>query len=409
MKSQLGRDYFWNTASSLMGSASMVLMLLVVTRAAGVYAAGIFTLATAVGQQLQTLGAYEVRPYQATDVRARFSFGTYYASRIITVAAMIVGIVAYALVSGRPSNEMVLLILVASLRVFDAFEDVFYGEFQRLRRLDIAGRANFFRVFVTTLAMSISIYVTGDLLISTVITIAASLIAMLALIFPAARSLFSMRPVFSFAPIRQLLLECLPLFLAAFLAMYLANAPRFAIERFLSMEYQAYYGILFMPALAINILAMFIFRPLLTRMAIKWSDGDSRGFKQLIVRGIQGVVAASMLTMIVVYFFGIEILNFLYSVDLSLFTTPLLVLVLGGAFNAAVVILYYALTTMRQQRIVFAGYALGAIAVTALAAVLVPANGILGAAIAYGIAMLLLMVGFGAVLIYLNRKAWNAK
>lgn len=78
--SQLGRDYLWNTASSIIGSASMVIMALVVSRFLGGYAAGVFTLATAAGQQFQTLGAYEVRPYQATDVRHRFSFPTYFAT-----------------------------------------------------------------------------------------------------------------------------------------------------------------------------------------------------------------------------------------------------------------------------------------------------------------------------------------
>ena len=46
--SQLGRDYLWNTASSIIGSASMVIMALVVSRFLGGYAAGVFTLATAV-------------------------------------------------------------------------------------------------------------------------------------------------------------------------------------------------------------------------------------------------------------------------------------------------------------------------------------------------------------------------
>ena len=66
LESQLRRDYVWNTASSVMASASTVLMLLVVTRVSGIYLGGVFALATAVGQQFQGLGMYEVRTYQAT-------------------------------------------------------------------------------------------------------------------------------------------------------------------------------------------------------------------------------------------------------------------------------------------------------------------------------------------------------
>mgnify|MGYP002652397784 CR=1 FL=1 len=46
-----------------------------------------------------------------------------------------------------------------------------------------------------------------------------------------------------------------------------------------------------------------------------------------------------------------------------MFRAELMVLVLGGAMNAASVVLYYALTTMRLQRLVFAGYIIAAAAI----------------------------------------------
>ena len=55
------RDYFWNTAASLMLSLTTAVLLLVVKRSADLYAAGVFSLANAVGQQFQALGMYEVR------------------------------------------------------------------------------------------------------------------------------------------------------------------------------------------------------------------------------------------------------------------------------------------------------------------------------------------------------------
>ena len=54
---QLKRDFFWNTASSVMGSVSIVLLQLVVTRAVGVTPAGLFALAFALGQQFQLRAA----------------------------------------------------------------------------------------------------------------------------------------------------------------------------------------------------------------------------------------------------------------------------------------------------------------------------------------------------------------
>ncbi|MFN8047772.1 MAG: lipopolysaccharide biosynthesis protein [Ancrocorticia sp.] len=401
--SQLGRDYLWNTASSIIGSASMVIMALVVSRFLGGYAAGVFTLATAAGQQFQTLGAYEVRPYQATDVRHRFSFPTYFAARLITVALMVVGIVGTTLWSGRPASDMIAFLIIASLRLFDAFEDVFYGEFQRLGRLDIAGKANFFRVLVTLASFLVALLVTHDLLLTSLVTFVLSFIAMVALILPAARTMLPLRPSFAWKPLRRLLLECFPLFLAAFLAMYLNNAPRYAVESNVPLL-QGEYGILFMPALAINILAMFIFRPLLTRMATHWTENDHAGFLRLMLRGLQSAVGAFILTFIATLVAGIPILEVFSGLDLAEFKGALLVLVAGGAFNAVSIILYYALTTMRLQRVVLIGYAIVAVMALVLSQVLVSHLGIMGAALAYASTMLVLSLIFGAALAYFIRR-----
>ena len=64
-RSQIGREYLWNTAVSLMTSLATVVMLLVVTRTAGIRAAGVYSLAIAISQQFQTLGMYEVRAYES--------------------------------------------------------------------------------------------------------------------------------------------------------------------------------------------------------------------------------------------------------------------------------------------------------------------------------------------------------
>ena len=89
---QLKKNYFWNTLGSLMTSLSSALLLIVVTRTLGAELGGIFSLAFAVGQQYQILGAFEMRPYQATDIKGRFRFGTYLGSRCITCLAMLLAI-----------------------------------------------------------------------------------------------------------------------------------------------------------------------------------------------------------------------------------------------------------------------------------------------------------------------------
>ncbi|ROR95747.1 O-antigen/teichoic acid export membrane protein [Salana multivorans] len=402
--SQLKRDYIWNTASSVMGALSLVLLQFAVTRVLGLALGGIFAFALSLGQQFQMIGAFEVRPYQATDVTGRFSFGSYYALRILTTTLMLVSIIGYAIVAGGPTSTAVVIVLVGVLRAFDAFEDVFYGEFQRLGRLDIAGRALFLRTLVTTVTFVVSLVASRDLVITCAVTIVVSAAALYVFVVPPARAMFPLRPVFRTSTVRTLALACLPLFVASFLALYLSNAPRFGIERFLSQEDQGIYAILFVPALAINVLSLFIFRPLLTRMATFWESGDRPGFLRVIRGGIAGAFGAFVVTLVAAWAIGIPLLGALAAADLGPYRPELLVLVGGGALNALGVILYYALVTLRLRRAVLGGYVLASVVVTALGWLLVPHLGIMGAGLTYVGAMLTLALCFGILLALAVRR-----
>mgnify|MGYP000843750907 FL=1 len=397
-RSQLGRDYLWNTAASLMTSLATVVMLLVVTRTAGIRAAGVYSLAIAVGQQFQTLGMYEVRAYHVTDLRHRFTFGTYLATRIVTVALMLVGITTYAVLSSSDVHHCVLVTLVASLRVFDAFEDVYVCELQRVGRLDLGGRACFWRALSTTASFSGMLVATGNLLVSTVVSLVVSLVVMVGVYLPPSRGLFPLRPTWDPRRVGQVLLACLPLFLASFISMYLSNAPRFAIDRYLDPTQQGYFAILFMPAVTINLMSLVIFRPLLTRMAGLWVQGDRPGFRAVVNRGLLATAGAFVVVGLVTYVAGVPILGLVFGKDVSAFSVELMVLVAGGAMNAASVVLYYALTTVRLQNLVFAGYVLAAGAITLLCVVLVPQGSLLGASVAYTAAMSVLVAVFAVVL-----------
>lgn len=406
--SQIKKDYFWNTLGSAMSAAASVLLLMVVTQSLGAYLGGVFALAFAVAQQFQTLGQYEIRPYQATDVGEKFSFGVYYAARIITCGLMMAGIIVYAIYSNGFGYETALLILVGWLRFFDAFEDVFHGMFQQRGRLDIAGKAFFFRVLATVVSFSAAALVFRDIFVACTVSIAVSTITFFVLNIPPARKFVTIKPSFDFKPIGRLLATCFPLFLGSFLLMYLVNAPRYGIEELLSKEYQSYYAILFMPAMVINLISGFIFKPLLTTLAMHWKNGSKRGFASIIAKGLIAVLATSVVALAVAYVAGIPVLSFLYGIDLSDYRPVLMVLLVGGAFNAASIILYYGLITTRHQGAVLPGYAIAALAALLFSRVSIEQFGMMGAAYLYVGIMALLVVIFALFNVYFVKRDADA-
>ena len=228
---QIKKDYIWNTLGSTMNALSSVVLLMVVTQSMGVYMGGVFAIAFAVAQQFLVLGHFEIRPYQATDVQEKFSFGIYYAARITTCILMFVCIVGYTIFSNGFTHDGLLLLLVASLKFFDAFEDVFHGMFQQHGRLDIAGKAFFFRVLVTTVVFVAIAFIFKNLAVVCITTFVASLVAMVFLNIPKAKDFVPIKPVFQWKKIKNLIITCLPLFIGSFLLAYIVNAPRYGIEK----------------------------------------------------------------------------------------------------------------------------------------------------------------------------------
>ena len=411
-RGQLGRDYLWNTAASLMSSLAVVIMGVAIVRSGATDSFaraqyGLFTLALAIGQQYQTVGLYEVRTFHVTDVRRRFDFGTYLSTRLLTCLVM-VGLIAYhtwTASTKEPYPAFTVIAAMALLRIFDAFEDVYYSEFQRSGRLDIAGKACFARIFTTTFLWSGLYWFTQDLLTSTLITFAVTCVVLIVAYGLPARGVFPLLPSLNVRGVAGILWECLPLFVAAFLNQYLANAPRFAIHAALGDEELGVFAIIYMPAVAINMLSLFVFRPLLTRMALRWTEGKRGEFFSIVRRGLLTTAGAFAIVAAVTYMIGPPLLALVFGTDVSGYVGELMVLVLAGALNAASVILYYALATMRRLRAVLAVFVAAGATAYLLAPALTRSLVMMGASLAYAATMGLLALLFALVMLIPARNA----
>ena len=149
-----------------------------------------------------------------------------------------------------------------------------------------------------------------------------------------------------------------------------------------------------MPAVAINMLSLFVFRPLLTRMALRWAEGKREEFLSIVRKGLLTTAAAFVVVAVVTYVIGAPLLTLVFGTDVSGYVGELMVLVLAGALNAAGVILYYALATMRRLRAVLVAYAVAGGTAYLIAPMLTKSHAMMGASLAYAATMGLLATLF---------------
>ena len=107
------------------------------------------------------------------------------------------------------------------------------------------------------------------------------------------------------------------------------------------------------------------------------------------------------------WFLGIPVLSMLYpkiGYAIADSRLPLLLIILGGAFNAYINLFYYSLIIMQKRRHIFVIYALVAGAAFLISSPFVRWMGILGGALSYLMLMFALTVCFGLTALYFYRK-----
>lgn len=397
-------DFFWNMVGSVCYSVSSFYYLMLVTRVCGVELAGLYSLAFSTAQLLLTIGRYGVRTYQATDVTGQFTFAVYGKSRIITCVLMMVAGVLYAHFGGFSKEHAAICIWVIALKMIDAVEDVFHGEMQRNYKVALMGKMLALRnvstcvVFTAVLLLTKSLYCT---VMITVIMMFAFCLVINGLGVKIGKAKKQSHE--KYRDIIKLLKICTPIFISTFLSLYLYNVPKYAIDRYMSIDNQTYYNILFMPSFVITLFGEIVSKPLMTTIATEWNNSIAV-FKKVVLKILALLAAATVFIIFAGHFIGRFLLEVIYGVDLSRFKLEFILLLLGGGISAATYFLYNVLIAIRHEKCIIFVYVLTAICMTIVGYALVQMQGMIGAAIAYMVSCTVLSGCFGLLLFYFIQK-----
>lgn len=402
-----GEKYFWNMMGSLANALSTVILSICVNRIIGAETAGVFAFAYANAQLMLTIGAFEVRPFQSTDVKEKYSFGTYFYHRVFTCILMILATVVVILAGHYDYQKCMTLILFSLFKAVEAFTDVYGGRFQQKDRIDISGKLFFIRVTASTIGFIAAIAFTGDLIIGAAVMFVISFGLFFAVdiryIFEPDRKIEKT----GFNTMLSLTKDVLPLSIGVFVLMYLSNAPKYAINVICGDRVQNIYNILFMPAFTINLFSLFVFRPMLTDMSSMWLSGETKSLANRIIRIYGVIIGLTALAEIVAYFFGIPVLSMLYGVDLSGQRENLLLVMVSGGIGAVVTFTYYTVTVMRRQHILLIGYGVSFVFALCFSEYFVGAFGLPGAIFEYMLSTGLLAVIFIIIMLLSLRRDQN--
>lgn len=400
-------SYIWNAVYGIVFALQSAVLLMVINRTNGLDDAGVFSIAYAIATLISFIGDFGVRKYQVSDIREENSFADYFTSRILTCSVMMLaclGAAVYGVLFNSYSvSKFIVIMLMGLVKLVESFADVFYGRFQQKGRLDVAAKANSFRIAFGMCCCSAALILTHDLVISSVVWVLSSFVGFCCSMLLVSPEFCTIRVHFAKVPQLRIIRECLPLFIGAFLLIYLGNASKYAIDAYMDDASQACYNFIYMPVFAIGLLANFVFNPVLVTMSENWDTGNYKAFHRIIWKQ-QGVIAAlTILAVLVALTIGCPVLGILYHADLSEFKMELVVLMIGGGMLALVNFYTVVITVIRCQKHLTAGYIGVALIAWIMAGKFVQGYGIMGAAVLYTALMTLLAIVFAGVLLICDR------
>lgn len=404
-------NFIWNMIGSVLYAAATIVLVRLTKGAAGTGTGADFNIAFKTGQILLTIGYFEIRPFQVTDVTGEYTFCDYFSFRILTCAVMLLSGFLFPVLKGERGERFVLFFLLCLYKMMDGAADVFEGEFQKNGRMDLAGKSVAFRTVFSVAVYGASVMLTKNVVLSACLMVTAAGLGVVLFDVPLIGEFAKIQVSFDRERLGKLVRSTVLLFIGSILCLYIFNASNYAVDSFfqgtdqISEDTRYIYACLFMPTSVINLASGFLFKPILTTLATDYAERRYRRFACLIGKLLLGVLGITAACLIGGAWLGLPVLSVVYGYDLTGYLPELEILILGGGFNAAGIILYYAMTVMRRQRDILISYCAVAAAALAVSAWAVENWGLMGAAVSYCGLMLLQTVVFGAAAWIPYRKA----
>ncbi|MBQ2053682.1 MAG: hypothetical protein II492_01705 [Eubacterium sp.] len=356
----------WNMIASIMFSFQQVIFSMIMTHTLASEnkynqtMAGIFALGYAAANLFLCIGKYGVRFFQVSDIDKEYKFREYRLARIISTVLMALLSVGYLCVKSMQGDNAFdkykIIFWVCLLKVPDAFEDVYFGEYQKNNRLDIASKMWGTRYISTIILMIVLIVVTKNLYLTVVVSTIFTFAVMILFIFLTKEYVSEYERPRVGRVFKQLLVT-LPLALGAFLTLYIGWAPRDAIDMILKDEtIQAIYNYLSMPVFVVQMMVTFIFNPRIYHISCLWNDRKISDYMKETMKQVVFVVAITLICIAGAAVLGVPVLSMLFNVDLKPYKLDLLIMLVGSGCLGMATLLGNLLTVMRYQNAILVGY-----------------------------------------------------
>lgn len=390
----LRRNFLWTVVGNLIYAACQWGMLAMLAKLGSPEWVGQFALGLALTAPVLLLTNLQLRAVQATDAGDEFEFGHYLALRLTTVGCAAVVIFGIILVSGLNSGAALVTAAVGLAKIVEAISDAFHGLLQKHERMDRIARSMILKGVLSLAAFGATIYVTHSVFRATLAMAAAWLCVLLWYDLRSVRRVLRVkfRPVWSLPKMRTLVIIAAPLGVVMMLNSLNVNIPRYALEFLSGTREVGIFAALAYLQIGEGAIINALGQSATPRLARGFAGREHGAYWSLLKRLLAVGTVAGGLGVFVAVVAGPAILTILYRAEYAAYNDAFVWLMAGTVFANIAAFAGYGLTAARSFRAQIPLLLWESVIMGVTCWLLIPKFGLVGAAVAYLIAKVFLML-----------------
>ena len=349
------KNFLWNIIGTTFNAFNSLFFMIIVTRINGTTDAGIFTLAYSTACILYIIGVYSGRIFQVTE-NEKISDKEYILNRIITTVIMIAIAIIFVVIKQYDFYKAAIFIIICVYKALEAFSDVLYGILQKKELLYKVGISFFIKALIGLIAFLVTYLITKNLILSSLMIVISNLLVMIFYDFINVKKVLYNSDIVKRNNVFRIFKTGFFIFAISFLGLYIMNAPKYAIDDYLTENIQAIYGIIIMPATVVGLFAQFIIHPYLNIIVSLYNENKIKEIKKVIKRIILAIAILGAICILGAYLIGIPVLQLIYGIELNDYKLNLVVIILASSLSVIGTIYSSVLTTIRKTFIQFVIY-----------------------------------------------------
>jgi O-antigen/teichoic acid export membrane protein len=405
-------NFSWTFAGNAVYSACQWGMLIVLAKIGSVEMVGQYGLALAISMPIFALANLQLRAVLTTDVRERIHFGDYLSFRLLTTLITVLVIAAVPGLMRYSWDSALIVVIIGLAQAIEAVSDVYWARMQFYDHMDRIAKSMTARALLALAAMAIGVYITHRLIWGAVGLMLARVVVLVGYdirkrthfaprnisvrqnagqVLPAHAG--ALRPRWNVSRQTELLRISLTLGVIALLITLLPSIPRYFIAGSLGNRALGIFTATASLIASGNLIILALGQSAFVRLAKHYAGGDLAGFNSLLFKLLKIGALLGLLGIGVAVFFGRQLLTLLYRPEYAEHIDLLIALTVAGALSYVASLLGSAVTSARFFKPQIPVLMTAAIAATISSMLLIPARGLLGAALSVVITSTVLCAG----------------